>query len=86
MTGVQTCALPIYIPTKGGPGITRSDLLVVNKIDLAPYVGVDMEQLEKDVQFMRKNKKYIFTNVRGDENVDQVVDWIMEDVLLMEEH
>lgn len=74
------------IPTKGGPGITRSDLLVVNKIDLAPYVGVDMEQLEKDVKFMRKNKKYIFTNVRGDENVDQVVDWIMEDVLLMEEH
>ena len=45
-----------------------------------------MEQLEKDVKFMRKNKKYIFTNVRGDENVDQVVDWIMEDVLLMEEH
>lgn len=70
------------IPRKGGPGITRSDLLVINKIDLAPYVGASLEVMERDSKKMRGNRPFVFTNIRGDENVDTVVDWIKHDVLL----
>lgn len=64
------------IPRKGGPGITRSDLLVINKIDLAPYVGASLEVMERDSRKMRGDRPFQFTNIRGDENVDKVVEWI----------
>ena len=70
------------IPRKGGPGITRSDLLVINKTDLAPYVGADLGVMEQDSRNMRGEKPFIFTNIRGDENVDDVVAWIKKCVLL----
>ena len=69
------------IPRKGGPGITRSDLLVINKTDLAPMVGADLGVMERDSKKMRGDRPVIFTNIRGDENVDTVVEWIKENVL-----
>jgi urease accessory protein len=70
------------IPRKGGPGITRSDLLVINKIDLAPYVGASLEVMERDSRKMRGDKPFMFTNIREKSGVDQVVSWIKENVLL----
>ena len=70
------------IPRKGGPGITRSDLLVINKIDLAPYVGASLEVMERDSRKMRWDKPFLFTNIREKSGVDQVVSWIRENVLL----
>ena len=70
------------IPRKGGPGITRSDLLVINKMDLAPYVNVDLDRMDKDTKKMRGDRPYIFTNVKDGDNVDNVVAWIKENVLL----
>lgn len=64
------------IPRKGGPGITRSDLLVVNKIDLAPYVGADLAIMEEDTKRMRGKRPYVFSNVRGGIGIDEVVDFI----------
>ena len=69
------------IPRKCGPGITRSDLLVINKTDLAPMVGADLGVMERDSKKMRGDRPFIFTNIRGDENVDTVVEWIKENVL-----
>ena len=70
------------IPRKGGPGITRSDLLVINKIDLAPYVGADLSVMERDSKKMRDDKPFIFTNIRAMDGVDDVVNWIKSNVLL----
>jgi len=70
------------IPRKGGPGITRSDLLVINKIDLAPYVGASLEVMEQDSRKMRGERPFIFTNIRDNENVGDVVAWIKKNVLL----
>ena len=70
------------IPRKGGPGITRSDLLVINKIDLAPYVGASLEVMERDSKKMRGDRPFVFTNIRNLEGVDKIVDWIKNDVLL----
>ena len=70
------------IPRKGGPGITRSDLLVINKIDLAPMGGASLTVMERDSKKMRGNKPFMFTDIRGDEGVDQIVDWIKQCVLL----
>jgi len=70
------------IPRKGGPGITRSDLLLINKIDLAPYVGASLEVMERDSKKMRGDKPFIFTNLREDHNLNLVIDWIKKDVLL----
>ena len=70
------------IPRKGGPGITRSDLLVINKIDLAPYVGASLEVMDRDSKKMRGERPFVFTNIRGDENVDIVVEWIKKNVFL----
>ena len=64
------------IPRKGGPGITRSDLLVINKIDLAPFVGADLGVMDRDAKAMRRDKPYVFTNVRGGEGVDAVAAFI----------
>jgi urease accessory protein len=64
------------IPSKGGPGITRSDLLVINKIDLAPHVGASLTVMERDAKRMRGARPFVFTNVRAGEGVDGVVDFI----------
>jgi urease accessory protein len=64
------------IPRKGGPGITRSDLLVINKIDLAPFVGADLGIMEADTRRMRGERPYAFTNLRGGVGVDDVVRFI----------
>lgn len=70
------------IPRKGGPGITRSDLMVINKIDLAPYVGADLEVMRRDSKKMRGDRPFIFTNLRELEGVDEVIQWIKRNVLL----
>lgn len=70
------------IPRKGGPGITRSDLLVINKIDLAPYVGASLEVMERDSRKMRGERPFLFTNIRSGEHVDEVEAWIKKNVLL----
>lgn len=69
------------IPRKGGPGITRSDLLVINKIDLAPYVGASLEVMERDSKKMRGEKPFIFTNLNTNEGLDKVIGWIRKSVL-----
>jgi urease accessory protein len=70
------------IPRKGGPGITRSDLLVINKIDLAPYVGADLSVMERDSKKMRGERPFVFTNIRDDKGVDSIVEWIRKNVML----
>jgi urease accessory protein len=69
------------IPRKGGPGIMRSGLLVINKIDLAPYVGADLAVMERDATRMRGGRPFVFTNLRDGTGVDVVVDWIRHDLL-----
>jgi urease accessory protein len=66
------------IPRKGGPGITRSDLLVINKIDLAPYVGASLEVMERDSRKMRGERVFFFTNLREDVGLDRVIAWLEE--------
>jgi urease accessory protein len=73
------------IPRKGGPGITRSDLLVINKIDLAPYVGASLEVMERDARKMRKGQPFVFTNLMSLEGLDSVTGWIKKYALLEEE-
>jgi urease accessory protein len=71
------------IPRKGGPGITRSDLLVINKIDLAPHVGADLDVMARDSRRMRGHRPFVFTNLRDGTGVDRVVGWIHHDLLLL---
>src|SRR5471032_132454 len=66
------------IPSKGGPGITRSDLLVINKIDLAPYVGASLEVMERDAKKMRGVRPFVFTNLRIGNGVDEIAKFIEE--------
>ena len=70
------------IPRKGGPGIMRSDLLVINKIDLAPYVGASLEVMERDSRRMRGERPFVFTDIRDGRGVDEVIAWIKRNVLL----
>ena len=70
------------IPRKGGPGITRSDLLVINKTDLAPFVGSDLSIMERDARHMRNGQPFIFTNLMKKENLDGVIGWIEKYALL----
>jgi len=70
------------IPRKGGPGITRSDLLVINKIDLAPYVNADLKIMERDARLMRKGKPFVFTNLMNMQGLDSVIDWIKKYALM----
>jgi len=69
------------IPRKGGPGITRSDLLVINKTDLAPFVGADLGVMDRDSRKMRGSKPYVFTNLKTREGVDAVISWIRQELL-----
>ena len=64
------------IPRKGGPGITRSDLLIINKIDLAPYVGASLEVMDRDARKMRGERPFVFTNIRAGEGVSEVVAFV----------
>jgi len=66
------------IPSKGGPGITRSDLLVINKIDLAPYVGASLDVMERDAKKMRRERPFVFTNLKTGSGVDTVVSFIRD--------
>ena len=74
------------IPRKGGPGITRSDLLVINKIDLAPYVGASLEVMESDTRRMRGDKPFVFTNLKDDTGLDTVIDFIVDQGMLDARH
>jgi urease accessory protein len=70
------------IPRKGGPGITRSDLLVINKIDLAPYVGADLGVMARDAGRMRGERPFVFTNLRSGVGVDEVIRWLGHELSL----
>lgn len=70
------------IPRKGGPGITRSDLLVINKIDLAPYVGASLDVMERDTKKMRGDRPFVFTNMREGKGVDVIADFILREGVL----
>ena len=65
------------IPRKGGPGITRSDLLVINKVDLAPLVGASLEVMERDARMMRGVRPFVFTNLKAGDGVDRVADFVL---------
>jgi urease accessory protein len=68
------------IPRKGGPGITRSDLLVINKIDLAPYVRADLSVMDRDSRRMRGDLPFVFTNLLSGDGLDRVTDWVEQRV------
>lgn len=70
------------IPRKGGPGITRSDLLVINKIDLAPYVGASLEVMERDAKKMRKQAPFVFSNLKTGEGIARIEDFIIKQGML----
>lgn len=70
------------IPRKGGPGITRSDLLLINKIDLAPYVGASLEVMESDAKRMRGDKPFLKTNLKTLQGLNDVIEWIKKYALL----
>lgn len=72
------------IPRKGGPGITRSDLLVINKIDLAPYVNADLQVMETDTRKMRKGNPFVFTNLMTLEGLNSVIAWIKKFALMQD--
>lgn len=72
------------IPRKGGPGITRSDLLVINKIDLAPYVHADLGVMERDARKMRNGNPFVFTNLMTLQGLEEVIGWIKKYALLEE--
>jgi urease accessory protein len=69
------------IPRKGGPGIVRSGLLIINKVDLAPYVGADLAVMERDARRARGERPFVFTNLREGRGVDQIVSWITRELL-----
>jgi urease accessory protein len=69
------------IPRKGGPGVTRSDLLVINKIDLAPHVGASLEVMARDSRLGRGDRPFVFTNMKTGQGLDEVVAWIERELL-----
>jgi len=69
------------IPRKGGPGVTRSDLLVINKIDLAAHVGADLDVMARDSRAMRGDRPFVFTNLKSGAGLEDVVSWIRRDLL-----
>ena len=72
------------VPRKGGPGVTRSDLLIINKIDLAPFVGADLDVMAHDARELRKDNPQYFSNLKTGEGVDTIIDWITQEVLFEE--
>ena len=73
------------IPRKGGPGITKSDLLVINKIDLAPMVGASLEVMERDARKMRGDRPFVFSNLKTGQGLDVIIDFIIERGMLPKE-
>lgn len=73
------------VPRKGGPGVTRSDLLIINKIDLAPHVGASLEVMDRDARKMRGERPFVFTNLKDKTGLDTVIRWIQTEVLLESE-
>ncbi|MBK1704630.1 urease accessory protein UreG [Halochromatium glycolicum] len=71
------------IPRKGGPGITRSDLLVINKIDLAPHVGASLEVMERDARRMRGERPFVMTNLRQGEGLDAIIEFVVREGMLV---
>ena len=69
------------IPRKGGPGVTRSDLLVINKIDLAPHVGADLDVMARDAAAMRGGRPFVFTNLKTGAGLEEVIAWIRRELL-----
>ncbi len=69
------------IPRKGGPGVTRSDLLVINKIDLAPHVGASLEVMARDAKAVRGDRPFIFSNLKTGEGLEDIVSWIQRELL-----
>ena len=70
------------IPRKGGPGITKSDLLIINKIDLAPLVGADLDVMDRDAKKMRDDRPFIFSNLKDDTGLDKIADFIIDQGML----
>ena len=70
------------IPRKAGQGMIKSDMFIINKIDLAPYVGANLDVMREDTKVFRKEKDFIFTNLKTDEGVNKVIDWIKSNCLL----
>lgn len=70
------------IPRKGGPGITRSDLLIINKIDLAPHVGASLEVMDRDARKMRGERPFVFTNLKTGEGLSEVIGFIVRQGML----
>ena len=70
------------IPRKGGPGITKSDLLVINKIDLAPYVGASLEVMDRDAKKMRGERPFIFANMKKETGLKEIIEFIVEQGML----
>ncbi|EJW19655.1 urease accessory protein UreG [Paenibacillus alvei] len=70
------------IPRKGGQGMIKSDLFIINKTDLAPYVGASLEVMESDTKVFRGNKPFVFTNLKDNKGLDQVIHWIKRNVFL----
>ena len=70
------------IPRKGGPGITRSDLLVINKIDLAPYVGASLDVMQADTERMRGGRPYVMSNLKVSQGVDEIIAFIVKEGML----
>src|SRR5699024_1198035 len=70
------------IPRKGGQGMIKSDLFIINKTDLAPYVGASLDVMEEDTKVFRGNKPFVFTDLKEDKGLDEVVDWINKHALL----
>lgn len=70
------------IPRKGGPGITKSDLLVINKTDLAPHVGASLEVMDRDAKKMRGERPFVFTSIRQNEGVQAIVDFVIREGML----
>ncbi|HEJ7004367.1 TPA: urease accessory protein UreG [Staphylococcus aureus] len=70
------------IPRKGGQGMIKSDFFVINKTDLAPYVGASLEQMAEDTKVFRGKRPFTFTNLKTDEGLDEVIDWTERDTLL----
>lgn len=69
------------IPRKGGPGVTRSDLLVINKIDLAPHVGASLDVMARDAKAVRGNRPFLFSNLKSGDGVDGIISWITRELL-----
>jgi urease accessory protein len=72
------------IPRKAGQGMIKSDLFIINKTDLAPYVGADLSVMERDSKEFRGDKPFCFTNLKTDEGLDTVIDWLKHEVLMLD--